>query len=201
MTYLYMYRLAHDSGFAPCVDNGLFTLACCKGGQIRNGKPCKAGLRYNIGSKKKCDYTKDDVYILGIYKSMFLYLAKITDVKTMREYYSGLSKGRKDDIYIFTSGKLQRNSRFRDKKIHTEKLEIERDLAGEYVLFSDDFIYLGEDACPIELVNEYAPKHQETKVYNDDLANIIIAECCKSDKNTTHKPHYPLIQKCGGIKK
>ena len=34
MTYLYIYRLTSDTGLAPCVDNGLLSLACCKGGQI-----------------------------------------------------------------------------------------------------------------------------------------------------------------------
>lgn len=34
---IYAYRLVDDTGFAPCVDNGLLSLACCKGGQVRNG--------------------------------------------------------------------------------------------------------------------------------------------------------------------
>ena len=37
MTGLYIYRLTDDSGFAPCVENGLLSLVCCKGGPIRNG--------------------------------------------------------------------------------------------------------------------------------------------------------------------
>ncbi len=74
MTYLFMYRLAVDTGLAPCVDNGLLSLACCKGGQIRNGKPINTGLRYRIGNKNECDYTKDDVYILGTYKNNFCIL-------------------------------------------------------------------------------------------------------------------------------
>ena len=48
MTYLYIYRLTSDTGLAPCVDNGLLSLACCKGGQIRNGKAIHAGLRYRM---------------------------------------------------------------------------------------------------------------------------------------------------------
>lgn len=35
---IYAYRLVDDTGFAPCVDNGLLSLACCKGGQVRNGR-------------------------------------------------------------------------------------------------------------------------------------------------------------------
>ena len=48
MTYLYIYRLTSDTGLAPCVDNGLLSLACCKGGQIRNDKAIHAGLRYRM---------------------------------------------------------------------------------------------------------------------------------------------------------
>lgn len=33
MTYLKMYRLTSDTGLAPCAENGLLSLACCKGGQ------------------------------------------------------------------------------------------------------------------------------------------------------------------------
>lgn len=42
---VFTYRLTNDTGFAPCVDNGLLTLACCKGGT----KTVKRGLRYFIG--------------------------------------------------------------------------------------------------------------------------------------------------------
>ena len=35
---IFAYRLAWDTGFAPCLDHNIFTLACCKGGQIRKGK-------------------------------------------------------------------------------------------------------------------------------------------------------------------
>ena len=63
MTKLFIYRMTSDKGLAPCVDNGLLSLACCKGGQVRNGKPIKTGLRYRIGSKRESDYEKDDVHI------------------------------------------------------------------------------------------------------------------------------------------
>ena len=76
MTYVFIFRMTSDTGFAPCVDNDLLTLACCKGGQIRNGKPCKTGLRYHIGSKRNgINYLQDKVYIIGTYRDKFLYMA------------------------------------------------------------------------------------------------------------------------------
>ena len=77
MTCLYIYRLTDDAGFAPCAENGLLSLACCKGGQIRKGKVINTGLRHRIGTHREANYETDDVYILGIYKNKMLYLAKV----------------------------------------------------------------------------------------------------------------------------
>ena len=76
MTCLYIYRMTDDSGFAPCVEKGLLSLACCKGGQIRNGKVVNTGLRHRIGIHREANYATDDVYILGVYKNKMLYFAK-----------------------------------------------------------------------------------------------------------------------------
>ena len=74
MTYLYTYRLSSDTGLAPCVEDGLLSLACCKGGQLRKGKPVRTGLRFWIGSMRGgVDYRHDTVYVLGTYKNKFLY--------------------------------------------------------------------------------------------------------------------------------
>ncbi len=200
MTYLFMYRVRSDTGFAPCVDNGLLSLACCKGGQIRNGKPINTGLRYRVGNKNECDYNKDDVFILGTYKNKFLYLARITDVKPMTEYYNGMSKGRTDDIYSFENGELKRNNHLREEKVHTDEPQNIRDRAGKYVLMSDDYIYLGKDAVSIDIVDEYGPVFQETKLYSGDIAEKIIAACRLDDDGKKHKPNNPFKSKCGGYK-
>ena len=190
-TYLYIYRLTDDRGFAPCVQDNLLTLSCCKGGQIRNNKPCKRGLRYNIGSKKYSDWEKDDIYILGTFQNRFLYLAKITEVLTMTEYFSKYHN-RKDLIYDVTDNKLIRNNHLQDQKVHTDKNQIIRDLAGEYVLLSNDYIYLGKDAKEIDIVNQYGAKRQETKKYNDEIAEKIIIKCKELKDNLDHTPNSPL---------
>ena len=126
---VYVYRLSVDTGFAPCVEAGLLTLACCKGGQLRKGKTINTGLRYWIGSKKHADYEKDDVYILGTFKDKFLYLAKIDEVKEMTEYFSSESK-RTDMIYRVENEKLIRNDLWRKEKVHIDENQNERDAAG-----------------------------------------------------------------------
>ena len=200
MVYLYVYRIASDTGFAPCAEKGLLSLACCKGGQIRNGKIIHTGLRYRIGAKKDgADYTEDDVYVLGTYQDKMLYLAKVTDVVTMEEYFSGRSKGRTDDIYKMSGGKLVRNNRLREEDVHTDEDRIKKDLAGEYVLLSEDFIYLGVDAVSIDIVEKYNAVTRETKVYKGETAEQIVAECRKYQDNKVHSPNKPYT-KCGGCR-
>ncbi len=194
MTCLYIYRLTDDTGFAPCVENGLLSLACCKGGQIRNGKVVHTGLRHRIGVYREADYKNDDVYVLGTLNDKMLYLAKVTNVVTMNEYYGGMSAGRTDDIYSFKDGKLIRNKKLRDKKVHTDPDRVRKDIAGEYVLLSDDFIYLGADAVIIESITNYFPRFQETKVYQGDIAVKIISECINYKDGTKHAPTKPIYK-------
>ena len=193
---VYIYRLTSDTGLAPCVDNGLFSLAVCKGGQLRNGKPVNTGLRWRIGSEN--EYSTRPVFILGTYKDRLLYLAKVTKVVTMKDYFSGMSVGRTDDIYSYKDGVLERNQHLRKQEIHTETGRIIRDLAGEYVVLSDDYIYLGRDAADTDDIKDFFPKFQETKNYTGDIAVEIIAACEKHRDNKRHLPHEPLSPKCGG---
>lgn len=190
MTYLYIYRVKNDTGFAPCIDNNLLTLACCKGGKIRNGKVIKTGLRYIIGAKKNgVDYENNSVYVLGTYDNKLLYLAKITDVITMLEYYNTIGKARTDGIYSVENGILVRNEFLQDKNIHTSEESIKRDIAGEYVLISNDFLYLGKDAVFIDIVKEKNPNKQETKTYQGKEAEEIIKICLKYKDTIIHKPN------------
>lgn len=200
MTYLKIYRLTSDTGLAPCAENGLLSLSCCKGGQIRNGKVCHRGLRYEIGSKQKgIDYDKDKVYILGTYEGRLLYIARITDVVTMKEYFGNMAHGRTDDIFDLVKGELVRNNHLRNEGVHIEKERIQKDLAGEYVLLSDDFVYLGKDAITIDCVTKYNAKYQETKTYEGELADQIVARCYMCADGKTHTPTMPF-RKNGGCR-
>ncbi len=193
MTYLYIYRLTSDTGLAPCAEDGLLTLSVCKGGKKRGDKIIHSGLRHFIGSGNcGADYKKDKIYILGTYKNDLLYIARVTDVMTMTEYFSDRSSGRTDDIYSVIDGKLARNRKLRKEKIHTEPDRIDKDLAGEYVLLSDEYMYLGKDAVHVDLLDEYNPKFQETKTYTEKEADRIISECLKYDDKKEHEPHEPF---------
>jgi len=197
-TYLYMYRMTDDSGLAPCVEKGLLTLACCKGGQLRNGKPVHTGLRYRIGSQRDgADPKTDNVYILGTYKNRLLYLARVTEAITMEKYYDGRSKGRTDDIYSLINGGLVRNAVLRKQDVHTDPDRVIRDIAGKYVLLSRDFIYLGRDAVYLDIIQKYNARFRETKLYTGNVAEAIVAECLKYRDGKRHQPTKP-IKKTGG---
>ena len=195
---VYIYRLTSDTGLAPCVHKGLLSLAVCKGGQIRNGKPCNSGLRHQIAVEN--EFASKQVYILGTYHDKFLYLAKVTNVVTMEEYFSGMSTGRTDDIYSLVNGKLERNNNLREFDVHTEFGRIIRDLAGQYVVLSNDYIYLGRDAANIGVLKQYYPKFQETKTYTHDIASFIISECEEYRDKKKHIPNEPYNVRCGGCK-
>ena len=174
-------------------------MAVCKGGQIRGDKIVHTGLRYWIGSKKDVDYSRDEVYILGTYENKLLYFAKVTNVVSMMDYYDGMSKGRTDDIYSVTGGELVRNKNLRKEDVHTEPERIVKDFAGEYVLLSDDYIYLGQDAVYNDLVAAYTAKFRETKRYEGSIAEMLVKECRKYADFKKHIPHSPFKKK-GGCK-
>ena len=167
---IFSYRLAYDMGFAPCIDNNLFTLACCKGGQIRNGKDIITGLRYHVGQYYD-RHPGDEIYLLGIYKNSMLYYARITDVIPMDDYFSTQGKSvygdRTDQIYDAEAGILKRNDLL--AHIHPKgSVQNEQDKNGLYVLVSRQFTYFGKNAPAIDPeILRMLPKNREVKRYAD----------------------------------
>lgn len=173
--FIYAYRLTYDTGNAPCVDDGLFSLACCKGGQIwKNGKEVHTGLRNTIGKRHKRDIDEgiDEVYVMGIYdKNKFLYFAKIDKVITMSDYFVSNSEysNRCDCIYTLKDGELVRNGK--NKEFHSLKDSFlhKKDKLGNYVLLSKSFAYWG-NKCQIidKTVLDFMPKGVGHKIYAGD---------------------------------
>lgn len=191
-TYLYVYRMTNDTGLAPCVKDGILSLACCKGGRICSDKIINTGLRYWIGSKHNgVDYTRDKVYISGTLDGKMVYLARVTSVVTMEEYYSRMSQGRTDDIYDVKKGKISRNKWLYKEGIHIDKKDILRDIAGKYVLLSDDYIYLGKDAASLDIIRNYNATAREIKTYTAEIADKIIKACYKTQDGKEHLPTDP----------
>lgn len=175
---IFRYRLTSDTGFAPCVDNDLFTLACCK-----------THLRKFIGSfwnDKKINNDDYELYVLGAYAKKLLFFAKITKVIEMKEYYTNEKySGRKDYIYEYTDDK---DSKWKWKDtgygLHIAEEDQENDIAGKYVLISDEFVYYGKEAepCTDEIISYFPlnrgerPNGMHTNSPCDVLTEFNIAE-------------------------
>lgn len=196
---IFSYRVKNDTGFAPCIDHGLFTIACCKGGQIRNGKNVLTGVRYHVG-KHWLQNPDDEIYILGIYKHKLLYYAKSTNVVSMTDYFSKEMKSqlgkRTDHIYNAKAGALHRNNHLPD--IHPKgDPQNQKDANGVYVVISDLFSYYGMSAPLIPYnVLTVLPKFRENLTYHEtDAAFKIISEYIDGVvlfDGVTGLPHKPL---------
>lgn len=99
---IYVYVQTSDSDFAPCYDNGIWTLACCKP-QIR----FSAARRISEGK---------DIFIIGITSKAKgiprkpIYIARVSRVETVSEYFS-CERNRCDSVYIKNSDKWQTKTR------------------------------------------------------------------------------------------
>ena len=138
---LYSYLQPIDNGGAPCVSNGVLSLAICKPRIRKHAKVGDMIVSFAAnGMKLKCE------------KPQIVWMAKVTQVVTMKEYYN-LYKERRDCIY-------DDNLNLLDNPFHFCS-NIERDLSGENVLLSNDFIFFGDKHINVdENFLEIVPKVQ-----------------------------------------
>jgi hypothetical protein len=205
---IFAYRLKSDTGFAPCVDNNIFTLACCKGGHIRNGNNIKTGLRYKIGEHKEKN-PNDEIYLIGIYKNKLLYCAIATEIIKMTDYFSQEKKSeygkRKDQIYDIENGEPKRNNYL--PNIHRKgDPQNKKDVNGVYVIVSDKFTYFGTNAPIIpDAILSYLPRNREYKTISESKPEFYdIYSYLKSTIVVCHgvvgAPHDKLNQKECGVR-
>lgn len=153
---LYTYAMACDSGFAPCVDGGLLTLVCCKGGR-RGGMRAAIAKDFVQGRKSGAE-----VWVLGLcglglaresgrgqeaYYSP-IYLAKVTDVLEMKDYYRRPSPyaGRADHgaYTVRPDGALAPVPSPRANPHWGDRDAIRKDIGGTYAILSRRFLYWGQ---------------------------------------------------------
>ena len=138
---LYSFLQTIDNGGAPCVTKNLLSLGICKPRIRKHAKVGDLIVSFAAKSMKlKCE------------KPQILWIAKITKVVTMKNYYKQFPN-RKDCIY-------DDNLNLLNNHFHT-CVNIERDLSGENVLLSDDFIFFGKNHIDVdEQFSEVVPKTQ-----------------------------------------
>lgn len=130
MPQLYVYKLVADNGGAPCVWQGLLSLALCKP-QIRKSAKEKDVI-FGFGGKDYCE--------------RLIYVAEITRKPNVGEYYRQKEFAARPDCIYFedTEGIPQRKS---TAKYHNRTDERRRDVGMKfekaYVLLSKNFKYFG----------------------------------------------------------
>jgi len=153
---IYIYKMTTDNGGAPCVSDGILSLAICKS-QIRS--TCEPrnwlvgfGGRSTIGER-------------------LIYIAKITQKLSDGRYYRNAQyHSRPDCIYRWDNV----NSKYyweKGKKYHQNGNQLEDDLGKEInnydkanTLLSNSFIYLGKGGT-----DAYKKKYKEIKLSIEDL--------------------------------
>jgi hypothetical protein len=147
---LYTYILACDNGGAPCVENGCLTIAICKPEIRRLAKvgDIIVGISgYKLGKKKK-----------------IIFIAKTTKMVTMEEYGDNL---RSDSIY---TSKLK----MKPNPFHNCS-DYKRDMRGENVIMSTDFIYFGKKHIPLpENLHEIIPGRAYQSTKNEPFKQTLI---------------------------
>jgi len=135
---LHMYTIVVDSGFAPHLNNGVLSLACCAG-------PTR-------------EHTETGTYVMGVSaasmegvkKHLPIYLMRVTEKITFEEYFENPKfEGRVDNIYKKEGENYMRTtekSTIFDNRYEEEHKEGKDPEKSEYVLLSDDFYYFG-DMC------------------------------------------------------
>lgn len=133
MPSIYYYKMTADTGAAPCVANGLLTLAICKPMIRCTAQPGD----YVIGFAANTLYPDNRV----------IYVAHITDCITGEEYFDQRAYSRRVDcIYMWRNNEYRLRS---DARHHTEPGHAQHDLGNgpEYrrarILLSSKFRYYG----------------------------------------------------------
>lgn len=197
---IYAYKVTSDTGNAPCAQDGLLTLSCCKGGRIVKGKAQLYGMRKEIGAAFKNINCDEEFFLLGIYHGEVLYFAKIDEVITMAEYNNReYNNKRRDQIYDYN----EENEPIRNKNnrlFHPDSCEEfkKRDNAGRYAVLCKEFVYYGKCSCStpkIKDLNASFTTHENRyfKLLTGNEADAIYARFSKEiSKGELGKPHERL---------
>lgn len=127
---IYFYKMTHDTGAAPCVENSSLTLAICKP-QIRSSA-VPGDVIFGFGAKE--------------YRERLIYIAVVTDMLGEAGYYRKPEFAARSDCIYEIAGDMARvkpGARF-----HQDGSAIEQDIGAGFskakVLISRDFRYFGK---------------------------------------------------------
>lgn len=126
---IYTYKEQVFTGFAPCFQDGMYSLACCKGARNGNGMRQSVCRSFATGKnvwvmaiaasdiKRKNNNTSGIAYEPG----EVIYLAKIDKVCTWDEYSTSKNYCKRDDsYYVLKDGKVTWRKKVKD--LHDKEL-------------------------------------------------------------------------------
>lgn len=131
---IYLYKLTVDDGGAPCVQDGVLSLAICK--PMIRGTASIGDLIFGFAANS---LHRDN---------RLLYIAVVTDKVSGDDYYGGESYGgRSDCIYRFRRGQFsfRREALYHGKGHLTHDLGAHPDYDRASVLVSTNFRYFGKE--------------------------------------------------------
>ena len=183
---MWSYRIVHDKQFAPNPFKGVLTLATCKP-LIRRSKESESGV-WLAGFAA---YSVKDGLRPKKGRELLIYLAKISEVMTMQDYWTKYPQKRAqkcgeefeehygDNIY-------DENLRLVNDNNHGE-WDFKRDISGKNVLICKEFYYFTPDSrlvVPNEFDELVYKRRGQTLVQNKDLIQKFIdyvRSCAKDD--------------------
>lgn len=190
--YLYCYKMTDDTGFAPNPYNGVLTLATCKPTIRRCAKVgcwISGWTAVSVQDKngKRHDFRD---------KQRLIYLAKVTEVVPLKDYWARFEMKRPaniddcgDNIYEPSSKEsfgFKQHENLGNHGVNEKK----HDLSGENVLVCKDFYYFGiNHALDIEVGNGFVVPRCKKISLDSEEAKIIIEKVTANNKSGIYENH------------
>lgn len=183
---MWSYRIVHDKQFAPNPFKGVLTLATCKP-LIRRSNESKPGV-WIAGFAA---YSVKDGVQPKKGRELLIYLAKISEVMTMQDYWTKYPQKRAqkcgeefeeyygDNIYDENLHLINDN--------HHKDWDFRRDMSGKNVLICDEFYYFAPNSrlvVPKEFDDLVYKRRGQILVQNNNLVPQFIdyvKSCAKDD--------------------
>jgi len=132
MSRIWRYSLVHDTGLAPCVDQNILTLTCCKP-DIRKAA-CKGDWVIGFVSAT-------------VRRGLVAWVGKVSEIMTLGEYGSRFAK-RTDALYRLHGYDADGSELLHNlhRKYHPDDQSQATDRRGRNALIFDPFWYWGRNA-------------------------------------------------------
>ena len=183
---MWSYRIVHDKQFAPNPFKGVLTLATCKP-LIRRSKESESGV-WLAGFAA---YSVKDGLRPKKGRELLIYLAKISEVMTMQDYWKEYPQKRAqkcgEEFEEYYGDNIYDENLHLANDNHHKDWDFKRDISGKNVLICKEFYYFAPDSrlvVPNEFDELVYKRRGQTLVQNNDLIQKFIdyvRSCAKDD--------------------